>query len=437
MRRFPSVKGKRVFESFLYRKDYRLKSLFSVKISCFFCRITSELENANRGVDSSLKIEKMLKKFCTLSLILSSLTFCSVPTEKQEVPSNAMFLLLAGTTSVWEISKVACDFISDSESDQPNYYLTILLSKNGEMKDVHCVGDTIQKIDSFKIDPPLPAGIEAKIDGGKIVLTGSPTTVVSDSDYRIELIGPNKTEKGRFFMSVQESGSSSSVYFLNRTVEIAKGVQESIQILSMGEGQIVEASFEPALPTGLTYNPVSGILSGITNDSLGFSSHRISAQITDENGTRPDIANDTYLFIIIVANRITYANNTYYFPTNANISIVPETRSASIATYVINNGVTLPSGLSFQTTTGIISGMTSTEEKKSNLEIKGTNAFGDFKTYISALEVLPREKMTCNTSGIAAGCTKGSPYSCSATTRCYSSHSTCKKGLLYASPCQF
>lgn len=276
-------------------------------------------------------------------------------------------------TSALGLSTVKCQQISDTESSGKSDYFFLWLAKDSPMTDVQCKGEFIKKIESFSIDPVLPDGIETRIEADILYLIGTPTKEMEEKEYLLELFGSDKKEIRRFTIKI----SSNDNYFAlqpDKTTEFPKGVSDSIRIGSVGGGKSVVVSFDPALPNGLSYDPQSGTLFGNTDASLGFSIHVISAMITDSEGTRPDWVDGSRFFVNVVPSRITYTYFDYYFPTNQHIEILPETRSATSATYTIENGVVLPAGLIFQSTNGKISGTTPNFEWKSALEIKGTNS---------------------------------------------------------------
>ncbi|TGL55423.1 hypothetical protein EHQ58_18515 [Leptospira ognonensis] len=380
------------------------------------------------------KILSALKKSCLLFVVGMLGTFCE-PNQKKDVTTDQLFMALAGTPSSWEITSVQCNFINDSENGITSDYFVLISGANLPMTDVHCKGEKITKIDSFSFDPPLPEGIEAKIESDTLVLTGSPKKESPSTEYRIELQGSNTKEIGNFLVYIVSESENSSIFTPYSSVELAKNLQESWNIGSMGKGNSIQVTFDPPLPSGMSYDPVSGILSGNTNASLGFNGHRISINDPAGESSYVQAVNESLLFILIVPLRMNYPYTTYWLPTNAITEIIPEVRSATSASYAIV-GTPLASGLSLQSSNGIISGVTPSYEWTSAIEIKGTNSLGENSSYLN-FKILSREKMTCNSSGIAAGCTKGSPYSCPATRQCFSSYNSCKYGANYSTPCQF
>jgi hypothetical protein len=126
--------------------------------------------------------------------------------------------------------------------------------------------------------------------------------------------------------------------------------------------------------------------------------------------------------------------STFGFATNVTISsITPSIIGATPINYSINS--TLPTGLSFDTNTGTISGTPTSASTQSAFTVtarySGTSESKNtvFFTMVNA----SISNLTCNQSGIFAGCTGVTPYSCSNSNVCYSTLSGCRNSSFCAS----
>jgi hypothetical protein len=348
-----------------------------------------------------------------------------------------MLTALAASSSNYKTMTVGCEQIDSTNGDGFSIYYSTLLFANVPFSDIQCKGESISKIDSFSIDPPLPTGIQARIEGNSLFITGKPAEVREYTTYNLTLSGSVKIEFGELGISTYELTGQGYVGLIpNSAVLFPKDVQDSILIGSIGEGKPIQVTFYPALPSGLSYDPISGYITGITNLDLGGYIHTLHAQITDEQGTRPPeyFPSVSNFLLIVRPSRMTYDRTTWYLPTNESVEIIPEVRSASTMSFSLYNGGILPNGLVLQPATGIISGVSPSTELNSNIQIKGTNALGDDYSFLLSLNFLAKDKMTCNFTGVASGCTRRAPYSCLAISQCFSSYNHCKESR---TACQF
>jgi hypothetical protein len=112
---------------------------------------------------------------------------------------------------------------------------------------------------------------------------------------------------------------------------------------------------------------------------------------------------------------------------NASVS---SSLSGTNLVYSISSG-TLPEGLTLNATTGLISGTTTTSRAQSTTVISVSNALGSATSsntnrVYSAAEAAP---VTCNTTGIAPGCTGGAPFSCTNSGSCFTTVSACRANV--------
>lgn len=141
-------------------------------------------------------------------------------------------------------------------------------------------------------------------------------------------------------------------------------------------GEIASFAISPAAPAGLTFNTTTGLLSGTPTTVAGATAYTITA--TNATGT----ATRTFtLTVAVAAPAFTISSSSESVTSGTTITGYTITSTGgTIASYSISPAA--PAGLTFSTTTGLLSGAPTTVAGATAYTITATNATGtDTKTF--------------------------------------------------------
>ncbi len=135
-------------------------------------------------------------------------------------------------------------------------------------------------------------------------------------------------------------------------------------------GAIASYTVAPALPSGLTLNPVTGIITGTPNVLQAATDHIVTAHNAagTADATVTITVNEGPPLTLNYNTPVTYTVGTQIAPNN------PVTTGGTITSYASNK--TLPSGLSLGPTSGIISGTPNAATATDDYVITGSNGAG-------------------------------------------------------------
>jgi hypothetical protein len=134
--------------------------------------------------------------------------------------------------------------------------------------------------------------------------------------------------------------------------------------------------FSGALPSGVTLDPNTGTISG-TPTEMGSGGAVIRGYTSSD-----DFADAEISFTILQAPEIAYAGSPFTFTATIDAgSNAPTSTGGAIDSYAISPA--LPAGLSFDTTTGIISGTPTAETATTSFTVTATGPGGEGQTTIS------------------------------------------------------
>lgn len=197
---------------------------------------------------------------------------------------------------------------------------------------------------TFSETGPLPSGVTLNSASG--LLSGTPAGGTQGS-YSITItaqngVGTNATQN--FTLNVELSPAITSA--ANATFTVGSAGTFTVAATGFPAPTFGESG---ALPTGLSFNTTTGVLSGTPAANTGGT---YSLQFTAQNGVNP---NATQIFSLTVhqAPAITSAGSTTFAVGSSNSFTV--TASGFPAPTLSQTG-TLPSGVTFNTATGVLSG---------------------------------------------------------------------------------
>ena len=224
---------------------------------------------------------------------------------------------------------------------------------------------------SYGIAPTLPEGLTLDTSNGTI--SGTPTAVSASTNYTITATNSSGLDTVTLTIVVNAAAvavPSISISSATVTATVGNAIAD-ITITSSG-GAVASYGIAPTLPDGLTLDPSNGTISG-TPTAVA---EAISYTITATNSGGEDTAT-----VAITVNAAAVAVPSISISTNAvtatvGTAIADITIDASAGGDVASYGIApaLPAGLSFDTSTGTISGTPTAAAPETSYTITATNA---------------------------------------------------------------
>jgi len=232
---------------------------------------------------------------------------------------------------------------------------------------------------SYSISPALPAGLS--IDPVLGVISGTPTAISLITTYTITATNSGGTGTTTVTLTVNPPAPvisytpSSNIYTIGVAIT-------SLTPANTG-GAATSYSIDIALPTGMLFNTTTGVISGTPTVISTITTYTITA--TNAGGT----GNTTETITVNpVAPAISYTPSTNIYTVGTTITpLTPANTGGASTDFII--GPSLPAGLSFDNTTGIISGTPTAVSSVTTYTITGTNDGGVSTATITLSCVLP------------------------------------------------
>ncbi|HJM30639.1 MAG TPA: Ig domain-containing protein, partial [Candidatus Thalassarchaeaceae archaeon] len=199
------------------------------------------------------------------------------------------------------------------------------------------------------ISPSLPSGLT--LNQGTCTISGTPTVAGSNTTYNLTATASTGISKtGEFNLWVVTAPNSLAYSPENMT--LTKGVAMSTNTPSVGGGAVTSWEITPAVPSGLSFSSSTGAISGTpsvlqttavtytvwANNSAGSTSASVNITIND-----------------VAVSSITYTpENQILTLYHTMVTTTPSTTGGTATSWAIHP--TLPTGLSFNTATGAVSG---------------------------------------------------------------------------------
>lgn len=221
---------------------------------------------------------------------------------------------------------------------------------------------------SWAITPSLPAGLNFNTITG--VLSGTPTTLLSATTFTVSATNLGGTDTATLNITITGTLPPDISYSTSSVTEDVGRAITSLTPTNVGGG-ITSWSVSPSLPSGLSFNTGSGVISGTPAGTLSSTSYVVTA--SGRGGS--DTATVTLVFNALALPDITISPTTINGTVNTAItSLTPTNAGGLINSWTLNPS--LPSGLSFNTTTGAISGTPTSDSATTTYTITGTNFSG-------------------------------------------------------------
>jgi len=230
-------------------------------------------------------------------------------------------------------------------------------------------------VTAYSVTPALPAGISLNATTGTI--SGTPTAASAQSSYTVTASNSGGSITASVQITVTSTPPSNLVYpqpFINGSVGVA--IQTETPTVT---GTVSGFTVSPALPAGLSLDPATGTLSGTPTATAAQANYTVTAT---------NAAGSTATTIQITIQIAPPSNLVYSQPAiNATVGTAIDTDTPSFSGAVDSFAISpaLPSGLSMDPGTGVISGTPSFTSSKTTYMVTAQNAGGSTSTQITVV----------------------------------------------------
>ena len=226
---------------------------------------------------------------------------------------------------------------------------------------------------TWTISPPLPAGMS--FDAATGLISGTPTAATSSATYTVTATNTGGTATTTVTLEVTASVNARSISYATVAPLALDGA--ITPITPTVAGSFTAWSISPSLPTGLVFNTQTGVITGTPSVLSSATTYTVSA-------TASGASTSTTVSISVIANApvISYSSNAYTFVKNVAITSQSPTNTGSPAT-TWRISPALPAGLSFNGSTGLISGAATAASTSTSYTVTATNTAGSGSTTFS------------------------------------------------------
>ena len=232
-------------------------------------------------------------------------------------------------------------------------------------------------VTSWSISATLPAGLSFDTSTGAI--SGTPTAISSSTSYTVT--ASNTGGSATAIVTIQVNvAAPSSISYSPSSLTLAKGVSMSTVTPTAGGGPVASWSITPALPSGLTFNTSTGAIGGTPTAVSSSTSYTVTATNAGGSGT----ATVTIAVNDIAPSGVTYTPSTLSLTKDsAMTTVTPTSSGGTVTSWSIS--ATLPAGLSFDTSTGAISGTPTAITSATTYTVTASNTGGSATTTVTIL----------------------------------------------------
>ena len=294
-----------------------------------------------------------------LTLNTSTGTITGRPT----APSASTNYTISGTNSGGTVSKIISILVNDNEPTDLTYITPTIFGVGTAITPLTptVYGGVVTR---YSIDRPLPTGLNFDTTTG--VISGTPTQVTATATYTITAF--NFMGRSNTTIEITIGGPATNLSY-GGNLTLARNAIMTTITPTINSTTSTTYSVSPSLPTGLVFDTATGQIFGMPTTLQSAQSYTVTAN----NGFAPN-ATVSFTIAVVDVPVINYVTPSNYTAGVAISNLIPTVSGLAPITFSITPS--LPLGMLFDTTTGIISGTPTSYTPTANYTITATNAVG-------------------------------------------------------------
>jgi sugar lactone lactonase YvrE/predicted secreted Zn-dependent protease len=239
-------------------------------------------------------------------------------------------------------------------------------------------------VTGYTISPSLPIGLSFNTSSG--VISGIPTVITSATTYTVT--ATNSYGSGNFNIVISTGSFKPIISYTSPETYTAGNAITPLWPINTGS-PATSYSINPKLPIGLSFNTSQGVISG-TPFTSSADTYTITAFNQYSSGSC-----SVSISTVTKKPSISYATPQTYTAGNSITPLLPTNTGSPATNYWITPG--LPSGLSFNSSTGIISGTPNAISSATTYTITAANSYGNGSCNISISTVATKPLISYST----------------------------------------
>ena len=224
-----------------------------------------------------------------------------------------------------------------------------------------------EAVTSWSISPPVPAGVTFNTSTG--VITVSSNSIIISTQYIVTASNAGGSTSN--FVSIKVNDyPPTNLSYSSSSVTYVPNVAITANTPTISGGEVTQYGISPALPQGLSINYYTGVISGTPTTTTPATNYTVTA--TNTGGSTTAVI--SIAVTVASPSGLSYSANSYTFTNGSTISSLSPTVTGAVTGFSISPS--LPTGLDFNTTTGVISGMPVGIFSVANYTVTATNEGG-------------------------------------------------------------
>ncbi len=257
-------------------------------------------------------------------------------------------------------------------------------------------------VTSWSISPPLPTGLVLNQVTG--ILSGTPTEPIAQTDFTVTAMNGAGSAHSIVSITVLLAPPAGLTYATPVSYVLDEAITANTP--SSTGGTIASYAISPDLPAGLALDTSTGVLSGTPTELADEASYTVTAT-NDSGSTQATIVLEV-VSGLDPPSSLSYASSPASYPTGYDIDANEPTVTGTVQSWSINPA--LPAGLSFSTSTGIITGRPTVVTTQTNYTITASNSAGNTQVVIAITTPLGAPSNLAYTNTPAIGYVTGNTF---------------------------